>query len=125
MEIAYICIYASNLEESVIFYRDILGLEEDLVGSDKSFHALKAGVNNIGIERNGMRKDGQKTNAENAILLQFKANSMEELEKITKRLETKGANIIDRLVQKSYATITNLLDPDGNKVEIIYESTDQ
>ena len=125
MEIACICIYASNLEESVLFYRDILGLEEDLAASDKSFHALKAGVNNIGIERNGVRKDGQKTKAENPILLQFKANSMEELEKITKQLETKGANIIDRLVQKSYATITNLLDPDGNKVEIIYQSVDQ
>ena len=73
MDIAYICIATSNLEESVLFYRDIIGLKEDLLRSEENFHALKAGNTYIGIERKGVKKDGQKTKAENSVLIQFKA----------------------------------------------------
>ena len=121
MDVAYICIFAGNFHESVIFYRDILGLEEDLSRSEENFHALKAGATYIGIERNGFRKEGQKTKAENAVLIQFKAHSLEELKKLTEELGTKDVRMLKKIVETHYGTFTNFLDPDGNKLEIIYQ----
>ncbi len=122
MDIAYICIFAGDFDGSVIFYRDKLGLEEDLSRSAKNFHALKAGNIFIGIERNGFRKGEQKTKAENAVLIQFKASTPVELKEITEKLEAKGVQIVDRLVETAYGTFTNFLDPDGNKLEVLYQS---
>ena len=122
MDIAYICVFAENFDESVLFYRDILGLKEDISRSTKNFHALKAGETYIGIERNGFRKNGEKTKAENAILLQFKAESLEELQSLTEQLENKKVHILKKLVVTDYGTFTNFLDPDGNKLEILYQS---
>ena len=121
MDIAYICIYAFNLEESVIFYRDILGLAEDLSRCESNFHAFRAGSTYIGIERKGVRKDGQKTKTENAMLIQFKVSSLKELKKITRDLEAKNVKMLKALVKSSYGTFTNFLDPDGNKLEILYQ----
>ena len=121
MDIAYICIFASHLEESVLFYRDILGLVEDLSRSDENFRALRAGSTYIGIERKGVRKDGEKTKAENPILIQFKASSLQELQEITKDLEAKNVTMLKSMVTGSYGTFTNFLDPDGNKLEILYQ----
>jgi len=121
MEIAYVCIFTSNLEESVIFYRDILGLAEDPSRCEENFHALKAGSTYIGIERKGVRKDGQKTKAENPVLLQFKASSIKELKKITAKLKAKKVTLLETMVKKHYGTFTNFLDPDGNKLEILYQ----
>ena len=121
MDLAYICIFTSNLEESVIFYRDILGLVEDPLRCEKNFHALKAGSTYIGIERKGVRKVGEKTKSENPVLLQFKASSIKELKKITAKLKAKKVTILDTMVKKHYGTFTNFLDPDGNKLEILYQ----
>ncbi|MDD5068251.1 MAG: VOC family protein [Candidatus Pacebacteria bacterium] len=121
MEIAYICIFASNFDESIAFYRDVLGLQEIPERLEKNFHAFKAGSTNIGIERNGTRKDGEKTKAENAVLIQFKARSLDELKKITANLETKNVRFLKKLVETHYGSFTNFLDPDGNKLEILYQ----
>lgn len=122
MDIAYICIATSNLKESEIFYRDILGLTEDLSRSEENFHALKAGSTYIGIERKGIRKDGQKTKSENPVLIQFKASSVDELKKLTKNLEEKGVRMLKTMVETHYGILTNFLDPDGNKLEILCQS---
>lgn len=122
MDIAYICIFVYDFDESVTFYRDILGLEQDLTKSTDNFCALKVGATYIGIERNGTRKDGQKTKAENAVLVQFKAESLDELKRLTEELKTKNVHILKTLVETHYGTFTNFLDPDGNKLEIIHQS---
>lgn len=121
MDIAYICIFAYDFDQSVAFYRDILGLEQDLSKSTENFCALNVGATYIGIERNGTRKDGQKTKAENAVLVQFKAETLAELKKLTEELKTKNVRMLKTLVETHYGTFTNFLDPDGNKLEIIYQ----
>ena len=63
-----------------------------------------------------------KTKAENPILLQFRAESKEHLEAMNKSLEEKGVKLFDRSKQTSYGLITNFCDPDGNKLEILYQS---
>lgn len=123
--LAYICLYTSNLIDSVKFYRDVLGLEPanpDENVYTTNFYAFKTGTTMLAIERNGVKKNGMKTKAENPILLQFDAESKEHLEEMTKVLEEKGIKVYDRLKQTHYGWITNFCDPDGNKLEILYQS---
>ena len=121
-QIAYVCVYSSNLEDSVQFYREILGLEP--TGSkndDADFFSFKTGTTSLAIERNRVRKKGMKTKAENSILLQFKAESKEHLEEINRHLEKNKVKLLARSKVRSYGLITNFCDPDGNKLEILYQ----
>ena len=104
-----------------MFYRDVLGLEEDMSRSAENFRALKAGSTYIGIEKNGVRKSGEKTKAENPCNIQFAAKNLDELKRCTEHLELKGVRILQKLVETHYGTYTNFLDPDGNKLEILYQ----
>lgn len=124
-KIAYICLYASDLEESVKFYRDILGLEptnpeEDVESTN--FYAFNTGTTILAIERNGVKKGEMKTKAENPFLLQFRAESKEHLEEMNKVLEKNGVTLFDRSKQTHYGLLTNFCDPDGNKLEILYQN---
>lgn len=121
-DIAYICLYASNFYESITFYGDVLGLKPTRSKTDgENFFSFRVGATHLGIEKNGVRKKGVKTKAENPILLQFKANSKEELEALNKRLEEKGVKLFDRSKTTHYGIITSFCDPDGNKLEIIFQ----
>ncbi len=120
--IAYVCLYASNLLESVRFYRDVLGLEP--VNSNENpetshFYAFNTGSTVLALERNGVRKNRLKTKSENPYLLQFRVDSKEELEQVNQRLEKNGIKLLDRSKKTGYGTITNFFDPDGNKLEFI------
>jgi catechol 2,3-dioxygenase-like lactoylglutathione lyase family enzyme len=122
--IAYICLYTSDLRESVRFYRDILGLEPTSPNADLDtidFYSFNTGTGRLGLERNGVKQDRIKTVAENPVLLQFKAESQEHLEAMNQHLEAYGITLYDRSTQTSYGTITNFCDPDGNRLEILYE----
>ena len=121
-DIAYICLYVSNFDESIKFYRDVLGLKPTRAKTDsENFFSFQVGTTNLGIEKNGVRKNGLKTKAENPILLQFKASSKGELEALNKRLEEKGVTLYNRSKITHYGIITNFCDPDGNKLEIIFQ----
>jgi catechol 2,3-dioxygenase-like lactoylglutathione lyase family enzyme len=122
--IAYICLYTSDLRESVRFYRDILGLEPTSPDADLAtigFYAFNTGTGRLGIEGNGVKMDRMKTVAENPVILQFKAESREHLEAMNQHLEAHGVTLYDRSTETSYGIITNFCDPDGNKLEILYE----
>lgn len=120
--IAYICLYTSNTGDSVKFYRDVLGLESTNPEEDPeltTFYSFKTGETILAIEREGVRKEGMKTRAENPFLLQFKVDSPEQLEEFNKHIEQHGVKLFDRSKQTDYGIITNFCDPDGNKIEII------
>ncbi len=120
--IAYICLYTSNVEEAVKFYRDVLGLiptDSNLDPTSATFYSFQTGETMLAIEPKGIRKNGMKTKAENPVLLQFKMESAEELEQMNKRLEEKGVTLLERSKQTAYGMITDFCDPDGNKVEIL------
>lgn len=124
--IAYICLYTSNMNESVTFYRDVLGLESadpKENAETSTFYAFKTGETVLALERNGVKKNDMKTKAENPVLMQFKAESTEHLEELNQQLEGHGVKLFDRSKQTSYGLITNFCDPDGNKVEIIYQGS--
>lgn len=119
--IAFICLYVSNMKESIEFYKDILNLEPTNIhyNPETTFYSFKTGETTLALEPNGIRKETKKTKAENPILIQFKISSSEELEEINKHLEQYGVALFDRSKQTEYGLITNFCDPDGNKLELI------
>ena len=120
-KISHICLHVSDFEESVKFYRDVLGLKSiaDLV--TENFYALDAGGVVLGIEPGGVRNTNGKAKTENPILLQFKADSLEDLEEMNKFLEGHEVKLKDRSTKRSYGYITNFYDPDGNKLEVLFQ----
>lgn len=122
--IAYVCLYVSDISESIKFYRDVLGLEpttpqEDI--SSTSFYSFHTGTTLLALERNGVKKKGMKTLAENPVLFQFKVESKEQMEEMNTVLEENGVQLYDRSKQTEYGLITNFCDSDGNKLEILYQ----
>lgn len=122
LHLSYNCLYVSDLNESVKFYKDVLGLEsanpaEDLETS--TWYSFKTGQTVLALEKNGVKKDGLKSKAENPILLQFTVESPEKLEELNQHLESYGIKLLDRSKKTSYGFITNFCDPDGNKLEVI------
>ncbi len=63
-----------------------------------------------------------KFNTKNPILLQFRVKSIAELKRITKMLESKHVHIKQRLLKKSYGTITTIIDPDNNVIEFLVKT---
>lgn len=118
-KIGYICLYVSDFDASILFYRNGLGLEPDTKVSTGNFFAFKTGDTQLALERGGFKKTVEKTREENPILLQFRADSPEELEEMNKQLEIHGVYLFKRSQKNSYGMSTNFLDPDGNKLGIV------
>jgi lactoylglutathione lyase len=118
--IAYICLFCSDLERSVSFYHGVLGLR--IERRDPDFCKLSTVGVSLGLEPGGTCVDRQKTRAENPLLLQFDAASATALATMTAHLEAHGVPIKERCREMPYGMITAFLDPDGNRLEIMYDS---
>lgn len=118
-DLAYICLYCAQLDESIRFYRDVLGLHIERHSPD--FCAFALGATRLGLEPGGWRKAGQRGWTENPVLLQFRARSLEQLEAMNCQLVAHGVRLLARSVPTSYGVVTNFLDPDGNKLEVLYQ----
>ena len=120
--IDYICLYVSDINESIKFYRDILGLKPSNINEDSitsTWYSFKTGQTILALERDGVRKVGIKTKAENPVLFQFKLKTSEKLSQMNRHLEENGVILADCSKATDYGLITNFSDPDGNKIEII------
>ena len=119
--IAYLCLFCSDLERSIAFYHGVLGLT--IERRDPDFCKLSTVGASLGLEPGGTYVVGrQKTRAENRLLLQFNAASPVALATMTEHLEAHGVPIKDRCREMPYGMITAFLDPDGNRLEIMYDS---
>jgi catechol 2,3-dioxygenase-like lactoylglutathione lyase family enzyme len=122
-DIAYICLYCANMEESIHFYGEVLGLRVERHHPD--FCQFSLGTVRLGLEPGGWRKGGQKSWSENPVLLQFRAHSLEQLEAMNRQLEAHTVTLLARSIATSYGVITSFLDPDGNKLEVLYKEDTQ
>jgi catechol 2,3-dioxygenase-like lactoylglutathione lyase family enzyme len=118
--IAYICLFCADLERSIAFYHGVLGLT--IERRDPDFCELSTVGVSLGLEPGGTYVGRQKTRAENPVLLQFYAASPAALATMTEHLEEHGVPTKDRCREMPYGMITAFLDPDGNRLEIVYES---
>ena len=118
--IAYICLFCADLERSIAFYHGVLGLP--IERRDPEFCKLSTVGVSLGLEPGGTGVGRQKTRAENPLLLQFSAASLAALTTMTDHLEAHGVPIMERCREMPYGMITAFLDPDGNRLEIMYDS---
>lgn len=119
---SYICLFVSDLARSVAFYQDVLGFEPLSELTTENFKAFRFQEGLVlGLEPNGSSPGREKTKAENAVILQFRAASLEELKDQTEELQERGVLVQDSLQTVSFGTRTSFLDPDGNRLEILYQ----
>ncbi len=122
-DLAFVNLLSKNHEKLIEFYKKIVGLkpinEADSVA--KNWYGFDTGKTRFAIEPMSNRDKYQfDYNKSNPVLIQFKANSLEDLKEWTERLEKERVTIGQRMVKKSYGTFTTFVDPDGNCIELLY-----
>ena len=124
-DLIYINLLSKNSERLIEFYTKVVGLSplEDTKLMTDTWYGFDTGNTTFAIEPMSNRDKYSTTseyNKSNPTLIQFKANSLEELTEWTERLEKEGVNIVQRILKRSYGTFTTFADPDGNLIEILY-----
>ncbi len=127
-ELIYVNLLSKNHTKLIEFYKSIVGLrplDETANPNDEKWFGFDTGTTPFAIEPMSNRdKYTFDYNKENPVLIQFKAETMEELTQWTEKLEQAEVNIGQRLLQKSYGIVTTFTDPDGNIIEILYPKKD-
>ena len=120
----YVNVLSNNHERLIKFYNKVVGfkpLEPEADPSAEHWYGFDTGHTQFAIEPMSNRdKYDFEYDKGNPVLIQFKANSLEHLTEWTERLEKEGVNIGQRIMKKSYGTVTTFTDPDGNLIELLY-----
>lgn len=106
-----IIIGTERFEESVAFYRDIVGLpvwfeKERLV-------CLRLGDGYLMVETGGVARDRRKSSSENPTMLRF---NVDDVGDVAKRLVRLGVAV--EVKTFNWGTVGTFSDPDGNPCEI-------
>ena len=121
LQVSYVNVYTSGFDTLVSFYRDVVGLVPCAKNTSNWF-GFETGETTLAVEPIENRKAHTFAyNKKNPVLVQLRVNSVEELGRITEKLEAKGVVIGQRMIEKSYGTITTFVDPDQNVVELLVE----
>lgn len=125
-DLVYINLLSKNSEKLIEFYTKVVGLsplDNTKNPATDTWYGFDTGNTTFAIEPMSNRdkySTASEYNKSNPTLIQFKANSLEELTEWTERLEKEGVNIVQRILKRSYGTFTTFADPDGNLIEILY-----
>lgn len=109
-----ITLTAKNFEAMITFYRDILGisLESETLDEFEVYYWADLGLLHFEIHPWLLEESPQNTE----IKLQFEVDS---LEGYLERLEERGFSILTDVHSEIHGLAASVLDPDGNKVELI------
>lgn len=125
-ELVYTNVLSPDHASLIDFYTNVVGLDPvnpDEDPAKEKWYGFKTGDVGFAIEplsnRDKYEFEYQKGNP---VLIQFKAESIEALTEWTERLEAKDVVIGQRIMEKSYGIVTTFVDPDGNVIELLYES---
>lgn len=115
----YINLYSKNNKALIKFYKNRIGLPV-INGSSEKWFGFDTRNVTFAIEPLSNRKNYKfNYNKKNPVLIQFAASSKKELEAMNNHLEKNGIKLLRKSEKRSYGTITNFLDPDGNVLEIL------
>lgn len=129
-KISFLNLYSDDPQKLIQFYRDKLGMSpEPQVKEGDDWYGFQTEGLTFAIEPSSNRENYKDlgVNLKNNVLIQFHADSLEELEAMNKQLEKNGVKLLNKSKHMSYGVITNFVDPDGNLMEILYpvdEKTD-
>ncbi len=114
--IDHIVLTVADIEQSVAFYRNALGVEDEVFGDGR--RALKIGSQKINLHTLGMETRNRATIGSGDMCLL----TIESLETIVSRLETCSVKLIEGPVARTGAQGPMMSiyfnDPDGNLVEV-------
>jgi len=121
--VAYINLLSKNSEKLIEFYTKVVGLsplDTTKNPATDTWYGFDTGFAIEPMSNRDKYNPSFEYNKSSPVLIQFKADSLEELIEWTERLEKEGVNIGQRVLKKSYGTVTTFTDPDGNLIEIMY-----
>jgi len=123
-DLVYANLLSEKHEELISFYTNVVGLTPLQTNEDpatEKWYGFDTGFAQFAIEPMSNRdKYDFEYSRGNPVLIQFKADSLEHLKEWTKRLEKHGVVIGQKVMEKSYGTVTTFVDPDGNVIELLY-----
>ena len=124
-ELIYVNLLSKDHKKLIEFYTEVVGLKPLNPNADTSkekWYGFSTGKTQFAIEPMSNRDEyNLESEAKNPTLIQFKAESVEDLTKWTEKLEKSGVKIIQRILKKSYGTVTTFIDPDDNILELLYQ----
>lgn len=121
-KISFLNLYSEKPQELIRFYRDTVGMQpEDGLDDNDDWYGFQTEGLTFAIEPQSNRKNyaDLEVNLKNSVLIQFHADTLEELEAMNQQLEKRGVRLLNRSKQMSYGLISNFIDPDGNLMEIL------
>lgn len=121
-KISFINLYSEHPTELIRFYRDMVGMQpEKGLDENDDWYGFQTEGLTFAIEPQSNRENYKDlgVNLKNSVLIQFHADTHEELEAMNQHLENKGVKLLNRSKQMSYGIISNFVDPDGNLMEIL------
>ena len=118
--LAFVNQYAEDLPEMKAFYEEVLGLVSS--APSETWHGY--GVSNVefALEPRKNREANEarfRANWSNPYLLQFVVEDDDEMHAIIQRAKAKNVKVLTECEATEYGTLTKLLDPQRNLVELI------
>lgn len=125
-KLPFVNLLSNNHVELIEFYTNVVGLtpvNPDEDPKKEKWYGFNTGAATFAIEPMSNRdKYNFSYNKENPVLIQLKAKGVDHLTEWTERLEKTNVTIGQRIMEKSYGTVTTFVDPDGNLIELLVKS---
>lgn len=111
-DIELVYVYVTDLERSLVFYRDVLGipLERDAHGGDWVEARFPSGVR---FALNGAH-EGAQPQAPGSVVVDLRTT---DLEAALERLKAAGVPVL-RLMRESWGSVAHVADPDGHRIDL-------
>lgn len=104
------------------FYEDILGITS--VKSGGNWYGFSESTTQLAVEPESGREDNvakYEANWQNPYLLQVQVESEDEMREILARAKKNNIKVLAEFEKHSFGTLSKLLDPDSNFIELILE----
>lgn len=126
--ITNINIFAKNPQKCIDFYREVLGIEPHPNQDEKSsWYGFQTSGVELAIEPiENREKVARQLNVRRTdqALMQFRAESLDELQKMSQQLVDHGVELLCRAEKRRYGYCTNFFDPEGNFLELFFPKSD-
>ncbi len=112
--IKYICVYVSDFDRSLAFYKEGLGL--DVTYHEENFAQFNTDGTILTIEKGGEKSSEPKDFKKNGVLIQFE---VEDLEKAVGTLKSRNVKFTQDITEVEFGKIAIIVDPDGHQLQLL------
>lgn len=112
--IKYVCIYVSDFEKSLTFYKKGLGFE--VTYQEDGFAQFNTEGAMLTIEKGGEKNAEPKDYKKNGFLIQFE---VEDIEKAVGYLKSNNVKITQEITDLEFGRVAMIMDPDGNQLQLL------